>query len=163
MSWSEILLIAVIGLIVIGPKDLPKVVKIFMQFTQKARALAREFQSGVEEMAREAELHEVKEALEKDVSTDFSGELDHSIDPGGNVARSLELETKSEPAVAAPAALPASTESGGSSSEGVRENSPSEESKDPIFVDALPAAEPAPAEVRAGAALDAVPAAAPKS
>jgi len=163
MSWSEILLIAVVGLIVIGPKDLPKVVKVFMQFAQKARSLAREFQSGVEEMAREAELHEMKAALEKDVSTDFSGELEHSIDPGGNVARSLDLEAESEPSAAAPPALPAPIEDRVGSADAPREVPPSEESKDPIFVDAMPAAEPGVAEVRAEAELDPAPATPPKS
>ncbi|HEY6335020.1 MAG TPA: Sec-independent protein translocase protein TatB [Alphaproteobacteria bacterium] len=163
MSWSEILLIAVVGLIVIGPKDLPKVVKVFMQFAQKARSLAREFQSGVEEMAREAELHEMKAALEKDVSTDFSGELEHSIDPGGNVARSLDLEAQSEPSIVPPPALPASNGNGVASAGAPREVSPSEESKDPIFVDALPATEPGVAEVRAEAELDPAPPPPPKS
>jgi sec-independent protein translocase protein TatB len=150
MSWSEILLIAVVGLIVIGPKDLPKVVRAFMQFAQKARSLAREFQSGVEEMAREAELHEVKAALEKDISTDFAGELEHSIDPGGNVARSLDIEKESGTS-ASPPESPATIEDRTGTLNSTPEVSASEESKDPIFVDALPAEEPGAAEVPAPA------------
>ena len=91
MSWSELLLIAVVALIVIGPKDLPKAVKVVAQLARKARTLAREFQSGFEEMAREAELHDVKRELESTASGDYARELEHSIDPGGQVARSLEV------------------------------------------------------------------------
>lgn len=90
MSWSELLLIAVVALIVIGPKDLPKAVKVLAQFARKARTLAREFQSGFEEMAREAELHEVRRELESTASADYAHEIEHAIDPGGHVARSLE-------------------------------------------------------------------------
>ena len=90
MSWSELLLIAVVALIVIGPKDLPKAVKVLAQLARKARALAREFQSGFEEMAREAELHEVKREIESTASADYAQEIEHAIDPGGQVARSLE-------------------------------------------------------------------------
>jgi sec-independent protein translocase protein TatB len=94
MSWSELLLIAVVALIVIGPKDLPKAVKVVAQLARKARTLAREFQSGFEEMAREAELHEVKRELESTASGDYARELEQSIDPGGQVARSLELQAE---------------------------------------------------------------------
>lgn len=102
MSWSELLLIAVVALIVIGPKDLPKAVKTVAQVARKARTLAREFQSGLEEMAREAELHEVKQEIESTASADFAREFDHSIDPGGEIARSLEL-----PVEGAAGAIPA--------------------------------------------------------
>ncbi len=118
MSWSELLLIAVVALIVIGPKDLPKAVKVVAQLARKARTLAREFQSGFEEMAREAELHEVKRELESTASGDYARELEHSIDPGGQVARSLELQAED-------AAGAATSESQGSSASAPGEAAPS--------------------------------------
>ncbi|HUI17932.1 MAG TPA: Sec-independent protein translocase protein TatB [Alphaproteobacteria bacterium] len=105
-SWSEILLIAVVTLMVVRPKDLPQVLKYVAQFARKARAMAREFQSGVEDMVREAELHEVKSQIESAVSTDLAQELDHSIDPGGTIAQSLDLQAETAASVEAPA-LPA--------------------------------------------------------
>ena len=53
-GW-EFLVIAILAIIVIGPKDLPATVRIVSQWARKARGLAREFQSGLDEMAREAD------------------------------------------------------------------------------------------------------------
>ena len=111
MSWSELLLIAVVALIVIGPKDLPRVVKTFAQFARKARGLAREFQAGVEEMSREAELDSLKTDIEAAAGTDFGEDLENTIDPGGTVAKQLEhkevapetLERQGADAAATPA------------------------------------------------------------
>jgi len=105
IGWGEFVVIAVVALIVIGPKDLPKAVKLVAQLARKARTLAREFQSGFEEMAREAELHEVKRELESTASDDFTRELEHSIDPGGQVARSLEVREETSANAAASASL----------------------------------------------------------
>lgn len=62
---SELVIIAVVALIVIGPKDLPKVLRTIGQFTSKARSMAREFQSHLEEATREAGLDEVKSEVNK--------------------------------------------------------------------------------------------------
>ncbi|HLI11457.1 MAG TPA: Sec-independent protein translocase protein TatB [Alphaproteobacteria bacterium] len=99
MSWSELLLIAVVALIAIGPKDLPKVLKTFAQFARKARSLARDFQSGIEEIAREAELHEVKRQIEGTVNTDLGQTINHTIDPGGEVAKSLDMQAETAASV----------------------------------------------------------------
>ena len=53
IAWSELGVIAVVALIVIGPKDLPKVLRTIGQWTAKARSMAREFQSGIDDMVRE--------------------------------------------------------------------------------------------------------------
>ena len=55
-AWSELALIAVIALVVIGPKDLPRVMRIVGQWTRRARAIAREFQGSLDQMMRESEL-----------------------------------------------------------------------------------------------------------
>lgn len=113
LSWSELLLIAVVALIVIGPKDLPTVLKAFAQFARKARSLAREFQSGIEEMAREAELDEVKKSIESTAATDFDKEFEHSIDPGGEFTKSLTLQSEdaaSVPSIPSDLLTPATTE-----------------------------------------------------
>ena len=65
-AWSELALIAVVALVVIGPKDLPRVLRTVGHLgAQGARAIAREFQGSLEQMVREAELDEVQQEVEK--------------------------------------------------------------------------------------------------
>ena len=53
---SELLLVAFVALVVIGPKDLPKAMRVVGYWVGKARGVARQFRSGFDEMVREAEL-----------------------------------------------------------------------------------------------------------
>ena len=64
IGWTEMLMIAVIAIVVIGPRDLPKMLKTVGLWVRKARATVRELQTGIEDMAREAELDEVKKSVE---------------------------------------------------------------------------------------------------
>lgn len=65
VGWSEFLLIAIVAIVVIGPRDLPRVTRSFGRFIGKARAMAREFQDAFEEMAREAEIEEIRKQTEQ--------------------------------------------------------------------------------------------------
>src|SRR5215470_4469986 len=60
IGWSEMLIIGVVALVVIGPKELPGALKTFAFWMRQARKLAREFQAGVDDMIRQAELNEAK-------------------------------------------------------------------------------------------------------
>ncbi len=63
LGWSELLIIGVVALIVVGPKDLPKMLRALGQYAGRAKGIAREFQRSMDEAARQAdieELHEVK-------------------------------------------------------------------------------------------------------
>lgn len=60
IGWSELLLIGAVALVVIGPKDLPKVLRTVGQATAKLRRMAGEFQAQFNEAMREAELDEIK-------------------------------------------------------------------------------------------------------
>jgi sec-independent protein translocase protein TatB len=60
IGYSELLVIAVVALIVIGPKDLPRVMRTVGQWMGRARGMARHFRSGVDTMMREAELEEME-------------------------------------------------------------------------------------------------------
>jgi len=62
---SELVIIAVIALIVIGPKDLPKVLRSIGQFTTKMRSMAREFQRHLDEATKDTGLDEVKQDINK--------------------------------------------------------------------------------------------------
>lgn len=54
IGWMELLIIGIVALIVVGPKDLPRMFHTLGQFTAKARAMAREFSRSMEEAARES-------------------------------------------------------------------------------------------------------------
>ena len=57
---TELLLLAVVALVVIGPKDLPKAMRVVGKFVGKARGMARHFRSGFDTMMRESELEEME-------------------------------------------------------------------------------------------------------
>ncbi len=60
IGYSELLLIAVVALVVIGPKDLPNVMRTVGHWVGRARGMARHFRSGIDTMIREAELEEME-------------------------------------------------------------------------------------------------------
>jgi sec-independent protein translocase protein TatB len=57
---TELLLVAIVALVVIGPKDLPRVLRTVGQWVGKARGVARQFRSGFDEMIRESELADME-------------------------------------------------------------------------------------------------------
>ena len=60
IGWGELLVIGVVALVVIGPKDLPYALRTLGQWAAKARALAREFQNHVDDLIRESEVSDMK-------------------------------------------------------------------------------------------------------
>ena len=60
IGYSELLLIAVVGLVVIGPKDLPRVMRQVGRWVGRAQGMARHFRSGIDAMIRESELEEME-------------------------------------------------------------------------------------------------------
>jgi len=66
LGWSEILVVAVVAIIVVGPKDLPKLLRTVGQWVRRARSLASEFQRGMMDLADTADLKDLKD-LKKDV------------------------------------------------------------------------------------------------
>jgi sec-independent protein translocase protein TatB len=112
-SWSELALIGVVALVVIGPKDLPKALRTAGVWVRKARTISREFQSSVEQMMREAELDEVKKQIESVAAVDINKEFEKAVDPTGDLAESLKPpempdlnKIVNDSAAPAPAALP---------------------------------------------------------
>ena len=111
-GMSELLLIGVVALVFIGPKDLPKALRVAGFWVRKARTLSREFQTSVEQMIREAELDEMRQELKKATEIDLEKQFRETIDPTGSLAESLkppELPKFSDadvPAAPAPEAQP---------------------------------------------------------
>lgn len=63
IGWSELLLVAVLAIIFVGPKDLPRVMRTAGRYAGRMRAMAREFQNSFEDLARESELDELRREM----------------------------------------------------------------------------------------------------
>ena len=70
ISWTEFLLIGIVALIVIGPKELPAVMRSLGQWTRKVRSLAADFQNQFHEAMREAEMADLKKQVD-DLASDI--------------------------------------------------------------------------------------------
>jgi len=114
IGWSEMALVLLVALVVIGPRDLPRVARTMGKWVAKGRAMAREFQSALEDMAREAELDKVKSEIEKAGRTDLGKAIENTIDPTGELGQAFDPTAKSRPkskddASAEPSPEPAKT------------------------------------------------------
>jgi sec-independent protein translocase protein TatB len=88
-AWSEIALIAAVALIAIGPKDMPVALRAVTDMIKKARRMAAEFQTHVDEMVREADLSEVRASINEIRNFDIRGELEKTIDADGSIRATL--------------------------------------------------------------------------
>ena len=84
-AWSEIAVIAVVALIAIGPKDMPVAIKAVAAAIKKARRMASEFQTHVDEMVREANLEDVRDQLSAFRNLDVTTALERAVDPDGGL------------------------------------------------------------------------------
>jgi sec-independent protein translocase protein TatB len=64
LSWTELLVVAIVAIIVVGPKDLPRALRAVGRWTGKARRMARDFRRQFDEALREAELDTIKKEVE---------------------------------------------------------------------------------------------------
>src|SRR6516225_6713643 len=99
-AWSEFALIAVVALIAIGPKDMPVAIRTVTGWIKKARRMAAEFQTHVDEMVREADLSEVRASINEIRNFDIRGEIERTIDSDGSI-RATFASNPLEPAAAA--------------------------------------------------------------
>lgn len=89
-AWSEIGLIGVVALIAIGPKDMPVAVKTVTDLIKKVRRMAGEFQGHVDELVREANLHEVRDQLNEIRGFDIRGAVERAVDGDGSLRRAFD-------------------------------------------------------------------------
>src|SRR5437660_7411434 len=85
IGWSELVVIAVVALIAIGPKELPGVLRMVGQWMGKARKMASEFQGQFQEAMREAEMADLKKSFDevKEAATGLTS---------GNIMTSLQKD-----------------------------------------------------------------------
>ena len=155
ISWSEFLLIGIVALIVIGPKELPTVMRTLGQWTRKVRAMAADFQNQFQEAMREAEVADLKNEVD-----DLAHQV-RSADPirsvredfetmGSDFERGLDARPpqaapagETAPALTTPSAAPAPEAADAVNAEGAE----TETAAKPVA-----AAEPSPADAAPAAA-----------
>jgi sec-independent protein translocase protein TatB len=102
IGWSELVVIAVVALIAIGPKELPGVLRMVGQWMGKARKMAAEFQGQFQEAMREAEMADLKKSFDevKETATGLtSGNVMTSLQK--DVGDALRIDDIDKPAIAA--------------------------------------------------------------
>ena len=110
IGWTEMLVIAVVMIVVVGPKDLPKMLRTFGKTTAKLRVMAGDFQKQFNEALKEAELDDVKKSVDSLRSLNPAAEIRKQLNPfekaAADVRAGLDSALKSKPNPAEPA-LPA--------------------------------------------------------
>src|ERR1700709_2393503 len=106
IGWSELVVIAVVALIAIGPKELPGVLRMVGQWMGKARRMASEFQGQFNEAMREAEMADLKKHADdlNNMAKGFTSDLSSTLDPFDTAKESHVATGSSEPNAGEPAA-----------------------------------------------------------
>ena len=100
LGWSEFLIIGFVLMMVVGPKDLPKVMRTFSKLTGQARSMAREFTSSLEEASKDGDMKEVKKFVTdlksgnlEDMATIIDDDTKKELE---NIKSSASVDTISE-------------------------------------------------------------------
>jgi sec-independent protein translocase protein TatB len=108
-AWSEVGLIVLVAVVVLGPKELPQAMRALGRFTRQARKLAGEFQTYVNDLIREAEIDDIKKSVNQVTSVNVGAEIQKIIDPANEVGPELDeaiTKAQQEMRVSAPAPMP---------------------------------------------------------
>lgn len=109
LGFNEIVILGILALVVVGPKDLPLLFRKLGKWTAKLRGMAQEFRTGFDELARQAELDELKKEVDalrrtsslQEIRSELSKPLPTLEDYAG---------IKSQPAIPPPAVTPPALE-----------------------------------------------------
>ncbi|MCX8134080.1 MAG: Sec-independent protein translocase protein TatB [Roseococcus sp.] len=111
LAWSEILLIIVVALVVIGPKDLPGAIRGIADVIKKGKQQLAQFQQQADELVREAKLDEVrnqiaevKGAINEIRSFDLKGEIRRAVDADGTLTKAFNEDPLRDLGAASPPA-----------------------------------------------------------
>lgn len=158
IGWTEMLVIAVVMIVVVGPKDLPKMLRTFGRTTAKLRAMAGDFQKQFNEALKEAELDDVKKSVDTLRSLNPANEIKKSLNPFEKAASDVRagLESLKTPAKPAEPASPTAV-----AAEPLKTGATAMPAEDPAPTPAAPANGSAPAAAVAATPPAAPPVAAP--
>jgi len=91
IGWTEITIILIVAIIVIGPKELPGVLRTVGQWVGKAKSMTKEFRGHVDEMIQDTELNEVKQQIDSAGSLNANTALKNAIDADGEIEDAFDF------------------------------------------------------------------------
>ncbi|PWC52780.1 Sec-independent protein translocase protein TatB [Azospirillum sp. TSO22-1] len=106
IGWSELMVIALVALVVIGPKDLPQAIYAVGKWVRKARLVARDFQGHLDDMMREAELDDLRKQALKARDLNIKAMVENQIDPKGDLKAAFDLPPEMTGAAGHPGSPP---------------------------------------------------------
>ena len=89
IGWSEMVFVLIIAVLVIGPKDLPGTIATVGKYIRKIKGFARDFQSGIDDLAKEAELDDLKKTVSGD-NFNVKKQIEDAVDPTGDFSKAFE-------------------------------------------------------------------------
>lgn len=89
IGWQELFIVGLVAIIVVGPKELPRVLRTVTLWIRKIRGMARDFQDGIDELAREADLDDMRKEIEDATNADFKDEINTIADPAREIEESV--------------------------------------------------------------------------
>ena len=137
IGWTELVVVAVVMILVVGPKDLPRMLRTFGQTMGKVRRMASEFQSTFNDALREAEqqadISDMKRQVEKAGNFDPLGDIRRSVEqdrsakgqgPGGAAAKAEKQSAAASGEAASSAPANESAQAAGDTTTAVADSSP---------------------------------------
>lgn len=106
IGWQELFIVGLVAIVVVGPKELPRVLRTVTLGIRKIRGMARDFQDSIDELAREADLADMRKEIEDAATADFKDELNTIADPAREIEESAREISSS---INAPEEAPAET------------------------------------------------------
>lgn len=101
IGWSELLVIAVVAIVVVGPRELPGMLRTFGKYAAQLRRMAGDFQTQFNEALKEAELDDVRKSIESVRSVNPMNQIRDSLNPLKDAGESLRKAVE-EPAAPKP-------------------------------------------------------------
>ena len=92
IGWVEMMVVVVVMIIVIGPKDLPGVLRTMGRWIAQVRAMARNFQDSIEELAEETGLDKVRDEVRSIRDFRLDEEIEKTIDPEGELREGIDAD-----------------------------------------------------------------------
>ncbi len=89
IGWVEMMIVVVVMIVVIGPKDLPVVLHTMGRWIARVRAMARSFQDSIEEMAEETGLDQMRDEVRSIRDFSIEDEIEKAIDPEGEMKEGI--------------------------------------------------------------------------